>query len=74
MHKRSPMDRIKLEVFVKFTGSEKLDALSVRRTLIMLMRKAILLGVSYKGIRILQRRSYDLVMKEGKLEEEQKEV
>jgi len=27
IHERIPMDRIKLKVFVKFTGSEKLDAL-----------------------------------------------
>jgi hypothetical protein len=68
------VDRIKLKVFVKFTGSEKLDALFVSRTIIIFMRKAFFLGVSYKGIRILQWRSYALVLKEGKLEEQQKQV
>jgi hypothetical protein len=50
---RIPMDRIKLKVYVKFTGSENLDALFVRRTTTLYMRKAFLLGISYKDIRVL---------------------
>lgn len=59
-------------MFVKLTGSENLDALFVRRTVTIFMRKAFLLGVSYKDVRVLQWRSYALVLKEGKLEEQPK--